>query len=189
MVYYHCSPQADLTVLQPQKRNSFEAKEAVYLTTKRPMALMYGIRHFEYTYGYHWADGQPGGMYYEEYFPDALHRLYAGKAASLYICEAGDYEATRKPNEWISLVPVKVIEEIHIQDLKTALLEQAQLGTLEIRYHHQLSPKALAWIRQAEADTIVQQGLLHTPGPFADYMRSTYKDSWADAQMQIKQSI
>ena len=181
MTFYHCSPQPGLTVLMPQKRNSFEAREAVYLTTLKPMALMYGIRHFEYTYGYHWQEGVPGGMYYEEYFPDALQKLYAGRSASLYICEAGDYETTKKPNEYISFQPVRVLEEIRIPNLLAALLEEERQGRLEIRYHQQLSDKARAWVRKAEADTILKQGLLNTPGPFADFMRSSYPDSWTDA--------
>lgn len=188
MHYYHCSPQPGLTVLSPQKRNHFEAREAVYLTSLLPMALMYGIRHFEYTYGYHWQDGKPGGMYYEEYFPDALRSLYAGQAASLYICQAGNYETTKKPNEYISFQPVKVLEEIRIPDLLAALLEQQRLGFLEIRYFHQLSEKMKAWIRRAEADTILQHNLLHSPGPFADFMRSHYPDSWVDALAASKQS-
>jgi len=188
MTCYHCSPQPGLTVLTPQKRNSFEAQNAVYLTSLKPMALMYGIRHFEYTYCYHWKDGQPGSMYYEEYFPEALTRLYAGRSASLYICEVGNYATTKKPNEYISFQPVRVQEEIRIPDLLAALLEQERLGDLEIRYHHQLSEKMKAWIRRAEADTILQHGLLHTPGPFADFMRSHYPDSWADALAASKPS-
>ena len=181
MPYYHCSPQPGLTVLTPQKRNSFEAQSAVYLTTLKPMALMYGIRHFEYTYGYHWQDGTPGGMYIEEYFPDALGILYAGQGASLYVCEAGNYETTKKPNEYISFQPVKVLKEIRIPDLLAALLEQEQLGSLEIRYHHQLTDRMKAWIRKAETETILQHKLLDTPGPFADFMKARYPDSWADA--------
>ena len=187
MHYYHCSPQPGLTVLSPQKRNHFEAREAVYLTSLLPMALMYGIRHFEYTYGYHWRDGKPGGMYYEEYFPDALSKLYARKRASLYLCEAGDYETTKKPNEHLSRQPVRVLQEIPVPDLLAALLQEERLGSLEIRYHHQLTDRTKAWIRKAEAETILQHNLLNTPGPFADFMRSSYPDSWADAVAASKQ--
>ena len=47
------------------------------------MALFYGIRHFEYTYGY----TRAGELYYMEQFPGALAELYGGKSASLYLCE------------------------------------------------------------------------------------------------------
>ena len=52
MTFYHCSPTPNLTRLVPRKPESFSKPAAVYLTTLLPMALMYGIRNYEYTYGY-----------------------------------------------------------------------------------------------------------------------------------------
>ena len=49
MAYYHCSPTAGLTVLQPRKPVSFEKPARVYMTTLLPMALMYSIQNYEYT--------------------------------------------------------------------------------------------------------------------------------------------
>lgn len=62
-MFYHCSPQAGLTVIEPRKNITFDTQHAVHLTTLLPMALMYGIKHFEYTYGFHFKDGKPQGMY------------------------------------------------------------------------------------------------------------------------------
>lgn len=53
------------------------------MTSSLPMALMYGIRNFEYSYGY----TKDGKIYYEEYFPNALKELYKGKHASLLLSE------------------------------------------------------------------------------------------------------
>ena len=50
MTLYHCSPTAGLTVLRPSV--SFGKPSQVCLTASLPMALMYGVKHFEYTYGY-----------------------------------------------------------------------------------------------------------------------------------------
>ena len=51
------------------------------MTKSLPMALFYGIRNFEYAYGYR----KTGQIYFAEYFPDALETLYAVKTASLYL--------------------------------------------------------------------------------------------------------
>ncbi len=52
MELYHCSPTAGLTVLLPNKTKYFGKPKQVCLTALKSMALLYGIRHFEYTYGY-----------------------------------------------------------------------------------------------------------------------------------------
>ena len=48
MAYYHCSPTAGLTVLEPRKPESFEKPARVYMTTLLSMALMYTVRNYEY---------------------------------------------------------------------------------------------------------------------------------------------
>lgn len=77
MEYYHCSPVAGLTTLQPKQPESFEKPAGVYMTTLLPMALMYAVRNYEYTYGY----TREGQIYLDEYFPNALEILYRGKPA------------------------------------------------------------------------------------------------------------
>ena len=174
-MYYHCSPVRGLTVLQPNKPRHFDKPGGVYLTTSLPMALFYGIRHFEYTYGY----TKTGQIYFDEYFPNALEELYRGKAASLYLCRPQAVETTKIPNEAISAQPVEVLEERFIPDLMEALLEQERTGALVIRRHHQLSDAELAWILQAEADEIKTRGLLDTPdAPMAQWMKAHYPKSW-----------
>lgn len=175
MEYYHCSPVPGLTVLQPRKPESFEKPARVYMTTLLPMALMYAIQNYEYTYGY----TRDGRIYLEEYFPNALEILYRGKRASLYLCAPEKTEFTRIPNEAVSEFPVPVIREIPITDACEALLEQERLGNLIIHRYHALSEATRNWIRKVEADGIRQSRLLHTPGPMADYYRTHYPESWA----------
>ena len=174
MAYYHCSTIPGLTLLQPGKPASFEKPARVYMTTLLPMALMYSIRNYEYTYGY----TKEGQIYLEEYFPNALEILYRGKSASLYQCDPALTEMTRIPNEVISQTPVPVISETHIPDALEALLEQERLGALVIHRYHELSERKLDWIRKVEADGIRKSNLLHTPGPMADYYREHYPESW-----------
>ena len=184
-MYYHCSTTAGLTCLLPRKPEHFDKPGGVYLTTALPMALFYGIRHFEYTYGY----TKAGQIYFEEYFPNALAELYRGKSASLYLCRPVTVQATKIPNEALSLYPVEIIEERFIPDLMDALLEQERVGTLEIRRYHQLSDAAKAWILRAEAEEIKNRGLLDEPSsPMAQWMRSHYPESWGLAQTRFRQS-
>ena len=48
----------------------------VCLTSLRAMALFYLIRNYEYAYGY----TRQGKLSFDEPFPDALKKLYAGKS-------------------------------------------------------------------------------------------------------------
>lgn len=175
MAYFHCSPVGGLKVLEPRKPSSFQKPKCVYMTTLLPMALMYGVRNFEYTYGY----TKGGQIYYDEYFPNALEILYKGKSASLYQCAPEDTAATKIPNEVVSETDVEVISELVIPDVYEALLEQERQGALIIRRYEELSDKMLDWIRRTEADEIRKYDLLHEGGPRAEYMRRHYPESWA----------
>lgn len=175
MPYYHCSPIGGLTKLEPRKPESFDKPTAVYMTTSLPMALMYGVRNFEYSYGY----TKNGQIYYEEYFPNALEELYRGKSASLYICKPARVSTTKIPNEVVTDAPVKVVRETTIPDVYEALLEQESIGALEIRRYAQLSSKMRHWICEAEAAEIRKRNLLELGGPMAEYIKHHYPESWA----------
>lgn len=182
MAYYHCSPTAGLTVLEPRKPESFEKPARVYMTTLLPMALMYSVRNYEYSYGY----TKEGQIYFDEYFPNALEILYRGKSASLYLCDPESTQSTRIPNEAVSETAVPVISETYIPDACEALLEQERLGTLVIHRYRELSEGMLNWIRKVEADGIRNSNLLNTPGPMADYYRKHYPESWAVVEAEEK---
>jgi len=175
MAYYHCSPISGLTVLEPRKPASFDKPASVYMTTLLPMALMYSVQNYEYSYGY----TKQGQIYFDEYFPNALEILYRGKRASLYLCSPENTVSSRIPNEALSEKAVPVISETIIPDACEALLEQEKLGALVIHRYHELSPEILNWIRRVEADTIREKNMLHLDGPMADYYRSHYPESWA----------
>ena len=175
MTYFHCSPVAGLKVLEPRKPESFHKPKCVYMTTLLPMALMYGVRNFEYTYGY----TKEGQIYYSEYFPNSLEILYKGKSASLYRCAPVDTATTRIPNEVISETSVEIVDEMVIPDVYEALLEEERKGTLLIHRYGELTEKMLDWVRRVEADEIRENDLLNNNGPRAEYMRRHYPESWA----------
>lgn len=189
MRYYHGSPQGGLTRLVPRVSPVFGGEKVVYLTSLLPMALMYTIRHFEYTYGYHWQDGRPTQMFFEEYYQNALEELYGGKQGFVYVCEAGDYRSTNKPNEWVSREAVNIKDVIFIPDALKAVLDQERAGRLQIRRFDTLSDKTLAWARVSQKETILQKGLLKQPeSDFARFMREKYPDSWQDALQEYRQT-
>lgn len=180
MPYYHCSPTAGLTVLEPRKPKSFEKPARVYMTTLLPMALMYAVQNYEYSYGY----TKEGQIYFDEYFPNALEILYRGKSASLYLCDPESTESTQIPNEAVAESAVPVISETYIPDAYEALLEQERLGALVIYRYHELSERKLDWIRTTQADIIKKANLVNTPGPQADYYREHYPESWKIAERE-----
>ena len=184
MTYYHCSPTAGLTILEPRKPDSFHKPKCVYMATLLPMALMYGVRNFEYTYGY----TQDGQIYYAEHFPNALELLYKGKNASLYQCAPDSVSTTKIPNEVVSSESVPVVSEVVIPDVYEALLEQERMGTLIIHRYNDLTDKMLDWIRRVEADEIREHDLLHKDGARSEYMKSHYPEIWAivEAEEQHK---
>lgn len=184
MAYYHCSPTSGLTVLEPRKPDVFDKAKSVYMTTSLPMALLYGIRNFEYTYGY----TKAGQIYYEEYFPDALRILYQNKCASLYLCDPIETDNTNIPNEAVSKETVPVVEETTIPNVYEALLEQERLGALIIRRHNEIPPRMLKWIEDTEADVIREKNLLQEAGPMADYMKMHYPSSWAIVEREARRS-
>lgn len=184
MTFYHCSTRPGVKTLKPHISKIFGGEKVIYMTSLLPMALMYGINHFEYTYGYHWIDGRPAGIYYSEYFPNALEELYGGERGYLYTCEEGDFLTTEKPNEYISKRPVKTLTETVIEDLYQALIEMEAEGTLEIIRYEDATDKMLSWIRKAETDTILENHLLEEESDFAVYMKEKYPESWQDAIQQ-----
>ncbi len=177
MTLYHCSPTAGLTVLRPSV--SFGKPSQVCLTASLPMALMYGVKHFEYTYGY----TRDGRIYYEEYFPNALKELYRGKRAALYTCSLReDMRTTQFPNEYVTPNEVPVDGETAIPDVYEALMEQMDRGALKVVRWEDATPQRRAWMVDVELMTIREQDLTARPdSPFARYMREKYPESWARA--------
>ena len=144
------------------------------------MALFYGIRHFEYPYGF----TQAGELYYMEQFPDALAELYGGKSASLYLCEEREgMERTAIPHEVVTTEPVPVREEIVIPDLLAALRERERQGNVRLIPWERVDEADRRWIIDAERREILDRGLLDWPeDPMARYLREKYPESWALAR-------
>ena len=185
MPYYHCSPTTGLTHLVPRKPQAFQKPSRVYLTTSLPMALMYSVRNYEYTYGYT-KDGQ---IHFAEYFPHALEILYRGKSASLYLCAPKSVQPTEIPNEVVCQTTVPIVGETLISDACEALLEQERLGNLLIYRYHTLSPAMLDWIKAVQTQEILHGNLLHSPGEKSNYYRTYYPESWKLAENASQSTV
>lgn len=85
MTLYHCSPTPGLRVLKPSVTQYFGKPRQVCLTASLPMALMYGVKHFEYAYGYTGA----GRVNYEEYLLGEKRRRWVVRAEADTIQEKG----------------------------------------------------------------------------------------------------
>ena len=180
MILCHCSPTPGLRTLEPRVTPYFGKPSQLCLTELLPMALFYGIRHFEYPYGY----TRAGELYYMEQFPGMLAELYGGKSASLYLCdEREDMAFTAIPHERVTANPVPVREEIPVPDLLAALREQERLGAVRLIPWEQVDEANRRWIVDAERREILDRGLLDRPEePMARYLRAKYPESWVLAR-------
>ena len=181
MTYYHASPTGGLQLLEPRKPLYFDKPTQVCLTSLRAMALFYIIRNYEYAYGY----TRQGKLYFDDPFPDALKKLYAGKSGWLYTCAEGDYEKTEIPNEFVSAQPVRIIGAEYIPDAYEAFLREQEAGNiLLLGYEHFASDpekfaKKRAWLEKAISEEIRKKAIWKAPdSDCARYYRENYPEIW-----------
>ena len=181
MTYYHASPTGGLQLLEPRKALYFDKPTQVCLTSLRAMALFYIIRNYEYAYGY----TRQGKLYFDDPFPDALKKLYAGKSGWLYTCEEGDYEKTEIPNEFVSAQPVRILGAEYIPDAYEAFLREQEAGNiLLLGYEHFASDpekfaKKRTWPEKAISEEIRKKAIWKAPdSDCARYYRENYPEIW-----------
>ena len=181
MTYYHASPTGGLQLLEPRKTLYFDKPTQVCLTSLRAMALFYIIRNYEYAYGY----TRQGKLYFDDPFPDALKKLYAGKSGWLYTCAEGDYEKTEIPNEFVSAQPVRIIGAEYIPDAYEAFLREQEAGNiLLLGYEHFASDpekfaKKRAWLEKAISEEIRKKAIWKAPdSDCVRYYRENYPEIW-----------
>ena len=181
MTYYHASPTGGLQLLEPRKTLYFDKPTQVCLTSLRAMALFYIIRNYEYAYGY----TRQGKLYFDDPFPDALKKLYAGKSGWLYTCAEGDYEKTEIPNEFVSAQPVRILGAEYIPDAYEAFLREQEAGNiLLLGYEHFASDpekfaKKRAWLEKAISEEIRKKAIWKAPdSDCARYYRENYPEIW-----------
>ena len=168
-------------MLEPRKSPYFDKPTQVCLTSLRAMALFYLIRNYEYAYGY----TRQGKLYFDDPFPNALKKLYAGRSGWLYTCEDGDYEKTEIPNEFVSAQPVRIVGAEYIPDAYVAFLREQEAGNiLLLDYAHFASDpekfaKKRAWLEKAISEEIRKKAIWKAPeSDCARYYRENYPEIW-----------
>lgn len=176
-------------MLEPKKSPYFDKPTQVCLTSLRAMALFYLIRNYEYAYGY----TRQGKLYFDDPFPDALKKLYAGKSGWLYTCGDGEYEKTEIPNEFVSAQPVRVLGAKYIPDAYEAFLREQEAGNiLLLSYAHFASDpekfaKKRAWLEKAIAEEIRKKAIWKAPdSDCARYYRENYPEIWKNTLKSLQ---
>lgn len=181
MMFYHGSPVGGLTELKPSATKHFGKPKQVCMTSLRVMALLYLIDNFEYTYGY----DKTGQIYYEEYYPNSLQKLYQGKSGYLYVCETGEYDGTEIPNEYVSPNPVKILSWEYIPDAFEAIQTAANNGEIILRSYEELSENTHKMVKDWYARDIKKKELWKTPSPYAAYLKENYPEIWNKTILEI----
>ena len=178
IIYYHGSPVGGLKTLKVQKPQNFDKEAKVYLTSLYPMALIYGVKNFEYTYGY----DTDGSIYFSEYFDGAFEKLYAKKSGYIYVCAPKSVEKGSIPNEFLAHEDVEIIQEIFIPDLLEALKCEEQKGNISLLWYKDLSERRLKWIEDTFLKIIKDKDLLNKDTPYARYIKENYFNIWQKAE-------
>ena len=176
-------------MLEPRKSPYFDKPTQVCLTSLRAMALFYLIRNYEYAYGY----TRQGKLYFDDPFPDALKKLYAGKSGWLYTCEEGDYEKTEIPNEFVSAQPVRILGAEYIPDAYEAFLREQEAGNiLLLSYAHFASDpekfaKKRASLERTISEEILKKEIWKVPkSNCARYYQENYPEIWKNTLKSLQ---
>lgn len=119
---YHASATADLKVLEPHV--STHGKAYVYAIKSRLTAMLFGVTKDDFDF---LMDEKKGITFLYECYPDALKRVYEGKACSVYtVSEDGFLTGqTGWAAEFVNPMPVEVVCEEKIEDIYGKIMEAA----------------------------------------------------------------
>ena len=161
MRFYHGSPVANITVLQPHVSNHGEPW--VYLSSKRENTIVYlsnAIERFYRDKGlkhegnfYKWASygfNKEGVLVVEEYYPNATEETYRGVSGFIYCTDnVEDYILQKDiPFAAVSNKPVQVASVEYIADAYEELLKLEKDKKIIIRRYEENSDEKKMWIEK-----------------------------------------
>ncbi len=168
-MYYHASPIAGLTQLEPGISN--HGVPLVYLSKKRENVLVYLSNAVErfcrdtgFQYNGQWHKWGPYGfdkdgcIRLEEYYPDALESAYKGVSAYIYSVDSvidSGYELNI-PDAVTSSVAVSVNGAEYVPDAYEAILEAEKSGLLRITRFEEMTDKKKDWLNRIIAEEYAQ---------------------------------
>lgn len=160
-MYYHASPTANITQLEPRVSN--HEVPLVYFSTKRENVLVYLCNAIEkyckengFKYNGKWEKwgaygfNQDGTQRLEEYYPNALEKTYKGVSGYIYstdlIVDSGCDLHIPYAVSSSSAVTVTGIE--FVPDAYKAILEAENRGLITILRYEEISDKTKDWINR-----------------------------------------
>lgn len=161
MLYYHASPIADITTLEPRISN--HGSPLVYVSQKRENVLVYlsnAVEKFCRETGfphtgpyYKWASygfTKEGVLQLDEYWPGALEDTYAGVKGYIYTVPHTDALQPMQdiPAAYSAAQPLPVCGCETVPDALQAILAAENAGLLYIRRYEQLSDSTLRWLER-----------------------------------------
>lgn len=129
---YHASNIANLKILKPAVSTHGEAY--VYAIKSRLTAMLFGAPKDDFDLLIDEVNGIP--VVYECY-PDALKKIYGGRACSIYhVSEEGFLEGkTGWDAELVNPMPVEVVLEEKIEDIYKSIIDAAEKKLCVINYY------------------------------------------------------
>lgn len=160
MKLYHASKIKGITELDPTKT----ADGKLWLSGKRENVLIYLVNAVEkcwLEYGNSpkelyskWAPygfTKDGIFNFEEYYPDALERVYKGESGYIYVIDVEENYVTCSPaiaNAYMidKKVPVSSVEQI--KDVYEEFKKEIALGNISYHKYCEISEKGIKWIEK-----------------------------------------
>lgn len=175
MKYYHGSPIAGISVLNPYVSN--HNKSFVYVSTNEVVSTFYMVKNNWYTYGFCKGSSAP---IYTEYYKDALIDTYKNKVGYLYECE--NIKSLTNPTNincafvCEDSVPIKKCSVV--DDIYEKLINHEKRGELKIERYEYLSPKQLDNIRNIVVNEIIDGNLLKKNNEYTDFIKARFPTEW-----------
>lgn len=181
MVFYHGSGIPNLTALVPHLADHGAAY--LYLTDNPVVAAFYTVNAagrpaYWFPYGF----DRDGTLHYQEYYPDALRKVYAGERGYLYTVEAEETELLPLKNipcARLSEKPLPVKHCTVIADCYRWLLDKEKEGAFRLARFADQSPRFLERVYRDIADELTEKSGKGTLIPqYARFIRDNIPQAW-----------
>lgn len=160
-MYYHASAVEGIEELEPRVSN--HKMPLIYFSRKRENVLVYlsnavekycretqfphdGVWQKWAAYGF----DKDGRQRIEEYYPNALEKIYKGVAGYIYAVESIEESGFEFhiPDAVASSVPAKVLSVEYVPDAYLAILDAERKGLVRILRYEDMTDKHRAWLTE-----------------------------------------
>jgi len=137
-IVYHGSATGGLQIIMPHV--SSHGKTYVYATKDKALSLLFMARWNDFIFNV--AYGDDGVLEVTERYPNAFDQVYRGKSGYLYELAGEHFQEglTGFEGEVVSARPEKVLREMYVSDLYSALTQLIEGGTIRLRIYPDRHP-------------------------------------------------